>query len=192
MIYNYIETLLGTRFDKATRALIEQNTRIVRYPAGTVALHEGDSSSSLYMLLQGIVRGYYIDNEGNDITKCFSSEGGMFSSEGLRTEGPSTFTIECLEACECVEIPYQFIYQLTEMNKEVLMHLNKYFLHEVARLEYRSRDLVMKNARERYERFCEEYPGLHERVPLKYIASYIGVRAASLSRIRRQIKQQVN
>lgn len=188
MMYRHIESLLKIRFDDTTRALIGQNTRIVRYPAGAVALYEGDQSASLYLLLQGIVRGYYIDNEGNDVTKCFSLEGGMFSSEGLRTEKPSTFTIECLEACECVEIPYHFIYRLTEINKEVLLHLNKFYLHEVGRLECRSRDLIMKSARERYERFCEEYPGLHERVPLKYIATYIGVRASSLSRIRKQIK----
>ena len=46
----------------------------------------------------------------------------------------------------------------------------------------------MKNAEERYSLFCKEYPDLHKRVELKYIASYIGIRIPSLSRIRKKIK----
>ncbi|MGL5434271.1 MAG: Crp/Fnr family transcriptional regulator [Lachnospiraceae bacterium] len=90
-------------------------------------MHEGDRSASLYIIILGIVRGYYIDAQGNDITKCFSMEDGILSSEGLRTEAPSTFTIECLEDCECVEVPYQIIYQLTEMNRTVLLQFNQFF-----------------------------------------------------------------
>lgn len=55
---------------------------------------EGFKSVNIYFIIRGIVRGYYIDEAGNDITKCFSSENEFFSFEGLRAESASSFTIE--------------------------------------------------------------------------------------------------
>jgi len=189
MIYERIEILLDLQLDSNIRSIIDQNTCILHFPAGLTVLHEGDNSTSLYILLNGIARGYYIDNHGNDITKCFYQKGGMFAYEGLETELPSSFTIECLEDCECVEIPYKLMNKVLDMNNEIIFDICKYFKRELHKLESRSMDLVMKNAEERYCLFCDEYPDVHNRIALKYIASYIGVRISSLSRIRKHIKK---
>jgi hypothetical protein len=61
-------------------------------------------------------------------------------------------------------------------------------MQEVDKLENRAKNLVLLNAEERYDDFCRRYSKLHDRVELRYIASYIGIRAASLSRIRKEIK----
>ena len=190
MVYDRIETLLALQFDSNIRSLIDQNTCIMNFPAGYTVLHEGDSSTSLYILLNGIARGYYIDNLGNDITKCFYQKGGTFAYEGLETALPSSFTIECLEDCECVEIPYELMHKLMNMNNELIFNICKFFKRELHKLESRNMDLVTKNAEERYRLFCDDYPDVHNRIALKYIASYIGVRTSSLSRIRKQIKNQ--
>lgn len=63
-----------------------------------------------------------------------------------------------------------------------------YYLTIVRRLESKAKNSALMNAKEQYIEFCKKYPHLYSRVELKYIASYIGIRAASLSRIRKEIK----
>jgi len=181
----YLEKLLYIRFDDVSRAMVEQYTSRVHFKKGFTVLRKGEQGLNLYAMLKGIIRGYYIDDQGNDITKCFCMENGVFATERLRTKEPFSYTIECLEDCECIKIPYDLVSRMMEENSEVRNTINNYFIQEIAKLESRIKDLVMKTAEERYNDFCNEFPGLHNRVPLKYIASYIGVRIPSLSRIRK-------
>lgn len=185
---DYLKKGLGIEIDEHTADLINCAASFVEFPCKQIVLLEGSKSSHLYFITQGLVRGYYIDEDGNDITKCFSSENEFFSSEGLRTGGASSFTIECLEECNCIKLPYELILKLMKEDENLNNLFIKYYLSEVGRLEKRAKNLTLMNAEERYIDFCMQYPCLHERVELKYIASYIGVRAASLSRIRRGIK----
>lgn len=145
-------------------------------------------STNLYFIISGIVRGYYIDEHGNDITKCFSSENEFFSSEGLRTPGTSSFTIECLEPCKCFQLPYELVYKIIKENENLNNLFIKYYLREVEKLENRVKKSALMNAEERYIDFCKQYPHIHNMVELKYISSYIGIRASSLSRIRKEMK----
>ncbi|MFA9466212.1 MAG: Crp/Fnr family transcriptional regulator [Velocimicrobium sp.] len=169
--------------------MIDSQASIVTFQAKDIILHEGEKSLNLYYILDGIVRGYYIDNQGNDITKCFSCENGFFSSEGLRTGGLSSFTIECLEVCQCIRIPYYLIYEIIQKDENLKEILNTLYIIEVEKLEKRAKNLMLMNAEERYIDFSNQYPELFRRIDLQYIASYIGIRAASLSRIRKGIKK---
>ncbi|MBK1812802.1 Crp/Fnr family transcriptional regulator [Clostridium sp. YIM B02505] len=187
-VSDYLEQGLAIKIDERTVDIINAEASFVNFQAKQIALHEGSKSSNIYFIIRGIVRGYYIDEAGNDITKCFSSENEFFSSEGLRTGIASSFTIECLESCYCIKLPYKLINKITKEDENLNNLFIKYYLQEVGRLENRSKSLALMNAEERYIDFCNQYPRLHERVELKYIASYIGIRAASLSRIRKGFK----
>ncbi|OPJ63812.1 Crp/Fnr family transcriptional regulator [Clostridium oryzae] len=185
----YLEEGLGAIIDEKISYIINNEASFVQFPAKHIALLEGERSTNLYYIVRGVVRGYYIDEHGNDITKCFSSEKEFFSSEGLRTAGTSSFTIECLEACMCIRLPYALVHRLMKEDENLQNIFIKYNLREVEKLESRVKNIVLMNAEERYVDFCKTYPQLHERVELKYIASFIGIRAASLSRIRKKIKK---
>jgi CRP-like cAMP-binding protein len=160
----------------------------VHFQKGDTVLHENEHNSNIYLLLAGVTRGYYIDEDGNDITKCFCMENNVFGSEWLRTKKSSSFNIECLEYCECLKISYNLVTNLMEKNSQISEAINHVLQQEFVKLESRINDLVMKSAEERYDDFCKEFPELHNRVPLKYIASYIGIREPSLSRIRKNRK----
>jgi len=168
--------------------MIDNSASIVSFPAKKTVLIEGEKSDKLYFILQGLVRGYYIDIKGNDITKCFSYENEFFSTEGLRTGGLSSFSIECLEECQCIQLPYLLIDKIVEEDIGLRNLISKLYMNEVEKLENRAKNLVLMNAKERYINFCKQYPKLIERADLQYIASYIGIRAASLSRIRKDMK----
>lgn len=184
----YIEDLLNIKFSKGIALLIDNGTSIMHFPRSFTVVNEGDTASCVYSIISGVVRGYYIDADGNDITKCFSAEGEFFSSEGLRTGGKSSFTIECIEDCVCICIPYSLLHELADKEPHLGTMVNALYMKEVGKQEKRSQSLLVLDAEERYKEFIKEYPNLNDRVPLKYVASYIGVRAASLSRIRKKLK----
>lgn len=184
----YLEDRLGINIDENIKDIINDKASFVEFPSKHIALLEGMKSTNLYFIIHGIVRGYYIDEHGNDITKCFSSENEFFSSEGLRTASVSSFTIECLEDCQCIQLPYKLIQQVIKEDENLNNLFINSYLNEVKKLENRVKSSALMNAEERYIDFCRQNPNLHERVELKYIASYIGIRAASLSRIRKNIK----
>jgi len=184
----YLEEGLGVKIDEDIAHIINNEVSFVELPEKHIALLEGMKSTNLYFIIRGIVRGYYIDEHGNDITKCFSSENEFFSSEGLRTGSLSSFTIECLEDCQCIQLPYGLVHKVMKENENFNNLFVKYYLQEVEKLENRVKVSALMNAQERYIDFCKQYPNLHNRVDLKYIASYIGIRAASLSRIRKGMK----
>ncbi|MCB2308448.1 Crp/Fnr family transcriptional regulator [Clostridium estertheticum] len=187
-VSNYLEQGLGIKIDENIADMINEEVPFVEFPGKHIALLEGMESTNLYFIISGIVRGYYIDEHGNDITKCFSSENEFFSSEGLRTASVSSFTIECLEDCQCIRLSYGLLYRVMKKNENLKNAFIKCYLQEIKKLENKAKNLALMNAEERYIDFCKQYPHLHERVELKHIASYIGIRAASLSRIRKGMK----
>lgn len=107
----------------------------------------------------------------------------------LKSFNESSFNIECLEDCKCIKLPYKLIYRVMKKDSNLNQIITKYYLREVERLENRAKSLTLMNAKERYADFCKQYPHFCNRIELKYIASYIRIRPASLSRIRKEIKK---
>jgi CRP-like cAMP-binding protein len=188
----YFERKLQVILTQDVKETIDIKTNVVSFSAGHTVLWEGDTASYLYYIIQGLVRGYYIDSKGNDVTKCFCAEDDFFSTEGFRISSLATFTIECLEDCKCLQLPYTSLKSIVKSNKSIGDSVSHLFQVEVSKQEDRSKSLMLLNAEERYRAFSSNYPNLYNRVPLKYIASYIGVRAASLSRIRKKQKSDEN
>ncbi|EOH94455.1 Crp/Fnr family transcriptional regulator [Enterococcus pallens] len=186
-ISSQLERILSLTFSSEIKARIDRELLITNFSKGKILLREGEQSKHVHIILQGIVRGYYIDRDGNDITKCLASEGGFFATEGLRSDEPATFTIECLEAGRSIQIPYVWLRQLLAEQPMINHKLREMFQEEVAVQEQRSRNLLLLTAEERYIDFCETFPELVERIPLRCIASYIGIHFGSLSRIRNNL-----
>lgn len=65
--------------------------------------------------------------------------------------------------------------------------VNTIYEREIERLERRSHSFLIKDAETRYKEMVNEYPYLFDRVLLKHIASYIGIRSASLNRIKKKL-----
>lgn len=187
IISDHIEEILEMTFPFEVKKCMEKELSIVSFSKGQIVLTEGERGTSLYVILKGLVRGYYIDEAGNDITKCFASETGFFGTEGLRLDSPSSFTIDCLEDCQCIRIPYAWLKELMGANLPVNDKIRQLFQEEVSIQERRSHNLLLLNAEERYLDFCATFPNLKDRVPLYCIASYIGIHSGSLSRIRKKL-----
>jgi CRP-like cAMP-binding protein len=106
----------------------------------------------------------------------------------LRNETSAPENIQALEDSKVICLPYetiQFLYaRFTSINVFARKLLEKYY----ADAETRNFISRMPNAHKRYEWFLELYPHLANRVPLKYIASFLGITLETLSRIRSKKK----
>lgn len=176
-------------FDEQIMALLDENASIVTFDKGQLPIQAGEEGNAFYLILHGLVRGYYLDDDGHEVTKCFASENCFFGSECYRTKQGATFYVECLEACECIRLPYALVRELETLDARMEKYIQRLYLEEVARLEQRTRNLLLMDAGERYMDFCKQYPDLQKRVQLRYIASYIGIKPASMSRLRKKYKK---
>jgi len=141
---------------------------------------------TVYFINQGIARIYYY-KDGIDITDSFAVENNIIARiESLFTGKPSRKAIQILEDAEIVAIDANKLFKLYDSYHEIERLFRKIFeachLETVSRIE----GIQFHTAEERYKALLEEAPTIIQRVPLKYIASYLGITQVSLSRIRGQ------
>lgn len=146
----------------------------------------GDRDNEFMFLLSGLIRVYYIDIEGNDITRFFSTEGDIIG--GVSNRG-NLFAREALEDCEFVVIDSKKFMDIVNNDINLLRLFNQILLKRIDYKTYRESSFLMLSATERYIKFKHMHPNLEKRVNQLHIASYLGITPVSLSRIRRTIKE---
>ena len=138
----------------------------------------------LYFLEKGALRGYY-DLDKKEITHWFAFENDFVTSfHSFITQQPSVENIQFLEGsivwCISKEKLTALFNEYHEIERLVRIAYEKYYI----RLEERFVGSQFKTAAERYENLLHQSPHMLERVPLGYIASYLGISQETLSRIR--------
>jgi CRP-like cAMP-binding protein len=150
-------------------------------------LKEGQVCSNIGFVIKGLLRSYFYDDHANEITTAFFPEGTLIiASDSLNNRVQSKEYIKAIEDSELRVISYERqneLYQLVPKWHEICKDLADRFSREM--LE-RAGSFQTLTAAERYNKFCRENPQLLQRVNLGYIASYIGVDNATLSRIRKK------
>ncbi len=161
----------------------------IEFEKDDIILDIGEPMEKVYLILTGIARSYYLDINGNDVTKIFISEMSFCLGESFLTKENSIQGFEALENITALEFcadelkKYLFLPELKEVYIKIL---EKTLLYKMRRESY----FQLKSATERYLDFKREFPDIEKRVNQSYIASYLGITPVSLSRIRRTIKEE--
>ena len=157
------------------------------FPKQTVLLKSGETERYVSFIETGIVR-YYIPKDDNDITFSFTFSNSFTSVyDSFLTQGPSPYQIEPLTNVILWRLTYddlQHIYADTEVGQTIGRHICEFIFLIKSKREL---SLLNDTAEQRYLNLFIEEPYLIKHIPLKYIASYIGVTPQGLSRIRRRI-----
>ncbi len=158
-------------------------------PKGAFFIRAGEQPQKLGLVLKGLFRYLYIDREGNEYTKSFLPEGNFLTaySSMIKGEG-SYFFIEALEDSEILVFSYADWQNLraagTVWKDFLLVQLERAFMMK----EQRERDLLLFDAETRYLNFTRDFPGLITRIKQHQVASYLGIKPESLSRIKKNIE----
>jgi CRP-like cAMP-binding protein len=154
-----------------------------------VILKEGKVCRHLYFVESGLFR-FFINKDGNDVTKFFTEAPYLFTSQASFNSGkPATENIQAIEKSIVWQIAYERandLYRLeswTSFARKIIQEV-QFYTEEI--LE----ELQTETAEHRYEKMQKNNPSLLQRIPLKYLASYLGIAPQSLSRIRKKMVTQ--
>ncbi len=184
-----IEALLErlNKFHPLSAALTERissATKMVTYQAGDYILKEGQVCNKACLVIKGLARSYYI-NEDKDITSRFMDEGFIITSWiSYYTQQPGNEFIEALEETTLACINYSDIQKMYSDFPEFNIVGRKQAEYGFFMAEQRTQILRKHTAEEKYKFFLSNHPTLLQRVALKHIATYLGMNEETLSRVR--------
>ena len=159
------------------------------YSKGAILANSGEKASYAGIVMNGVVRSYYIDGDGNDITQWFATEGSMCMDSGMIGFDEMTAMWEAIEESTVMLFEVKKMKALIHSDED-LKSLWIDLLEGGMRYKiYRESGFLTENATERYLKFRENYPDLLTRVPQRYIATYLGIQPESLSRIKNVLKE---
>lgn len=184
------EQFSGKKMEPENVQLILNISQIRIYPKGEIVQDIQQPLIYTGLVLKGIIRSYYLDAEGNDITKYFSREGNIVMDEGLLGYEQSIAVLEALEDSMVLLMDTAKLKQLIQTN-DTFRNVYIICLESALRYKiYRESAFLAKNATERYLQFCADFPELINRVKQSYISTYLGITPESLSRIRKTLKKE--
>ena len=185
MIGDFLKSLVG--FSEEELEDILAHFQKENFTKNQALVEQGQICKKLYFVEKGIVRNYYLNPDGKEITQLFFGQGRFMTSlESFFQQSPSLYYIEVLEE--------SIIHSISKEKLDLLFH--RY--HKMERLgRLLSTEMLTKvveklnaiqfqTAQERYEYMLTEYPDITYRVPLGMIASYLGMSQETLSRIRKR------
>jgi CRP-like cAMP-binding protein len=175
--------------------LNKQQIDLIKSKASEIELHKDDhyweagkTVRQIGFLTEGVLRVYYYNNKGEEITRYFIDENHLIlpgnSVDDIYT--PSEY-LSAITDCKLVVFSRQAWKELSDtiIGWDNIIHqiVVKHHSEKVARRS----ELISQDGTERYLDFLQKFPTLANRVPLSYIASYLGITQSSLSRIRKNI-----
>ena len=154
-----------------------------------VIIDPGKVDNHLYFIKEGLARAY-VNADGREITFWLGAEGAaIMSMEGYVNNLPGYETIETIEPTTLFRIHSPALQELYQNDIYLANWGRKLAEKEILRAERCLIPQLYTTATSRYMRFMREYPDLLNRVPLEYLASYLGVTPVSLSHIRSSIRR---
>jgi len=167
---------------------IDKHSFPVTIRRGSYLLEPGSGTHNLYLLQKGVVRGFIID-AGKEITTWINEENEMVGSiRSLGTNEPSEEYIEAIEESELTGIPYECIEYLYKHFPEANIIGRKILEESYRDAEERAYISRIPSAEKKYKRFMDTKGELLNRIPLRFIASYLGMTLETLSRIRSRMR----
>jgi CRP-like cAMP-binding protein len=166
--------------------ILSQYQRI-EFAKNDYLVEEGTTANFYYFLESGFARSFAIDLEGNDITtKFFSASDIVIDWHSYFLKTKCRENIQAIMPCVAWKISFENFMKLfsIEAFRDVgrTRLVNNYF-----ELKNHSVSIIADPARDRYLNLIKDKPDIVQNVPLKQIATYLGITDTSLSRIRKEI-----
>ncbi len=171
--------------------LIAPHLSLKSFTKGELILRENEVCDKIFFLNKGFVRMYYVDENGNEINYRFTDSCNFFVDfQSFLIKKPSRFFWQAMQKVEVITISYQIVQEIYKtsatwnlfgrlMAEQVYLQLNE-------RVEM----LLFMQPEERYMQMLQKYPNIISQVPQLHIASFLGIKPETLSRIRKRLSKR--
>jgi len=169
-----------------------KNVYSCSFRKGKLLLKAGQLCEHIYFIKKGAVRGFIKDGT-KDITTWITAENEMVSSiSSLDMSEPAQENMQAIENCELLALTYDdflgLYIKFPEFNIVARKILQKYY-QDAERRAFIAR---VTKAEKKYRLFLTRYGHLANRIPLKYIASFLGITLETLSRVRKKLSVKID
>lgn len=184
-LFNYIEQIIV--LPETDKASIRESFKPIFVPKDTIIEPAGQIPHYHNFIVSGYMRNFHLDKDGIEITTDLNEGPRFFTSYShFMNRTVSNESLHCITDCELLRINRDEVSiraEYSQTQKDYTIQILQRHLEEEKRRLY---DLAHLTAEERYTKFLREKPTLVQHVPLRYIASYLGITQRHLSRLRSQ------
>jgi CRP-like cAMP-binding protein len=159
--------------------------RIRTLRRGSLLLRGGERATDAFVVLDGVLREYWVLADGTERTKNFAVEGGLIGSlSDLNSRRPSRTSIDALTAARVAVLDFARLVAMANEHPAWLRFFQAMVLRLYLLKSEREFELLALDATGRYARFRERFAGIEARIPQRVVASYVGITPVHLSRLR--------
>ena len=170
------------------RELCKRCFEAVLFPKNRIIEEEGKVPRYLYFVVSGFMRLFHYNENGDEITTHINCPPGFIAAYyNFINQTRSTENLECITECELLRITKKDLDVLTQGSPALKDFSIAVLQQSMAYNENRSKELATLTAEQRYKKLIADFPAIIHNVPIQYIASFLGMKPESLSRIRRQM-----
>jgi CRP-like cAMP-binding protein len=174
-------------FSQADKDLLSSVLTFTKVAAKTELVSCDKRTDELFFLLKGCIRKYYT-KDGEQITIYIMTENNFIGAiDSFITGTKSIETIECLESCELLILKRTDLDQLYKKISLMNEFVRKILEQTLIQFHQALSSFILDNPKERYTKLLTQNPEILQRVPQHMLATYLGITATSLSRIRKRI-----
>jgi len=175
--------------DAAIETMVEEYEEI-RFYKNEFFLKQGKISDSVH-LIEGLMRAYTFDRDGNEVTtNFFSKNRAVYDPASFFLQTPSMENIQAVTDCLAYSISFHKMNKLFHLLPEFREFGRLMLVKELVMSKQRALAMINQGAEERYGELIKDHYNILQSAPLKHIASYLGVTDTSLSRIRRDFSKK--
>ncbi len=169
---------------KGAENYLIKNLYPIKLAKGKILHHSGEICEQVFFVLQGAVRGY-IKEDDKDSTTWITIENEMVAAiYSFINQVPSIENMQAIEDCSLLAMSHTALHEMFDLYPETNVLARKIFEKYYSDAEVRALIARLKSADKKYKFFLETYSHLSNRIPLKYIASFLGIKLETLSRVR--------
>ena len=188
-----LENLIQTISQKVTLlnediTLIQNYFEPISYSKNTIVEEQDKLPEYLFFINSGFMRLFYYDENGDENTIQFSTKNDFIASYlSFIQNTPAKENVECITDCELLRIKKTDLKTLIEASENFKNYSLLIFQHAMTVSDGRAKDLATLTAEQRYKKLIDTQPKILQNVPMQYIASFLGIKPESLSRIRKNM-----
>jgi CRP-like cAMP-binding protein len=185
-VINYIKQRVEIANKEIEVAL--QYSEFKKFAKGDYILRAGEYCRFIGFLNKGFIVTTFTGETGNEKVSEFKHEGCFFTyTEGLANNSPSHKNFIAIEDCEALVLNKELLPLIFKTNPKFETLFSQILAEELRIVLLNEQNRKVQSAEERYLALENTFPGALQRIPIKYIAGYLGIEAPSLSRLRRRL-----
>ncbi|WP_159882346.1 Crp/Fnr family transcriptional regulator [Paenibacillus puerhi] len=188
IFYKYMSR--WTSLNEEDQQAIVDEIQIDEFKKGTVLIIQGDTPTKCYFILKGCVRQYAINEEGREVTSNFyTEEQAIAIFNHHKPDKTSDYTFTCME--DSILVVGDLVTEKEMYNKHPQLEtMTRRMIEEsFSQVQEEFAAFIASSPEERFKTLLMKRPSLIDRVPQHQLASYLGITAESLSRIKKRIHQ---